>query len=64
MTTGFTGYIVNSINIDGTSRNIDWVGGVVPPTVTNTKLSFTFTLIKTANNVFTVLGTATRYGII
>jgi hypothetical protein len=62
MTTGSTGYIVSAVNIDGTPQTINWVSAAVPPSIPNTRMSFTFTLIKTAVSTYTVLGSATRFG--
>lgn len=62
MTTGSTGYAVTGITVDGTSQTVNWVGGVTPSVVANTKMSYTFTMIKTAANTYTVLGSATRFG--
>jgi hypothetical protein len=62
MTTGSTGYAVTGITVDGTSQTVNWAGGTTPSVVANTKMSYTFTMIKTADNTYTVLGSATRFG--
>jgi hypothetical protein len=62
MTNGLTGAIVSQVQVDGNTQTINWVGNVVPTSTTNSIVSFTFTVIKTANITFKVLGAATRYG--
>jgi hypothetical protein len=62
MTTGSTGYAVTGITVDGTSQTVNWAGGTTPSVVANTKMSYTFTIVKTFANTYTVLGTATRFG--
>ena len=62
MTTGSTGYAVTGITVDGTSQTVNWAGGTTPSVVANTKMSYTFTIVKTAANTYTVLGSATRFG--
>jgi hypothetical protein len=62
MTNGGTAYAVSAVNVDGNARAIKWAGNTVPNTYQNTIMSYTFNLIKTASNVYTVMGSATRYG--
>lgn len=62
MTTGSPAYGVTAVQIDGSARTINWAGNTVPNIVTNTTLSYTFTLLKTGSNTYTVLGSQTRYG--
>ena len=53
-TTG-TGFFATGLSIDGTSQIINWIGGA--PTAQLGGISvFIFTLIKTANNAYTVIG--------
>jgi len=44
---GSTPYIVNTININGTSKTINWVGGSAPSGDANKKDVFTFNFINT-----------------
>lgn len=62
MTTGGNAYGVVSLQIDGSSKTINWAGNAAPNTSTFTTISYTFTIIKTAANTYTVLGSGTRYG--
>jgi len=62
VTTGSTPYGVTAVQVDGSSRTINWAGAATPAQFANTKLSYTFTLIKTASSTYTVLGSQTRYG--
>jgi len=62
VTTGASAYGITDVNIDSASQLIRWAGNVAPTQITNTITSYTFNLIKTADNVYTVFGSATRYG--
>lgn len=63
MTTGATAYGVTSVQIDGSAQTIRWVSNIVPVQASNTRNSYTFTLIKTSSSpTYTVLGSSTRYG--
>lgn len=59
---GPTAYAISAVNVDGNARTIRWAGNTVPTTYLNTIMSYTFNLIKTASNTYTVMGSATRYG--
>ena len=61
---GGTAYIVNAVTIDGTSVTPQYVTGATPTTgtrLTNCTQSYTYTLLKTAANTYTVLGSFTEY---
>ena len=63
MTTGANAYGVTAVQIDGSAQTIRWVSNIVPVQGSNTRNSYTFTLIKTSNApAYTVLGSSTRYG--
>ena len=62
ITNGNTGYGITAVNIDSGARTINWAGNSVPNIYTNTTMSYTFNLIKTGSNTYTVFGSATRYG--
>ncbi len=62
VTTGSTAYSITDVNIDGTAQTLRWAGNTVPATYQNTIMSYTFNLLKTADDTYTVLGSATRYG--
>ena len=63
-TVGATAYIVNALTIDGTSVTPKYVFGSTPTTgtrVINCTQSYTYTILKTAANTYTVLGSFTEY---
>jgi hypothetical protein len=62
MKTGTTAYAVTAINIDGTGQSILWASNNIPTLYSNTTMSYTFTIIKTASSTYSVLGTGVRYG--
>jgi hypothetical protein len=62
ITNGNTGYGITQVNVDSAARTINWAGNLAPNIFTNTTVSYTFNLIKTASNTYTVFGSATRYG--
>jgi hypothetical protein len=60
LTTGATGYIVSSIDIDGSAQTVKYSGTAVA--VANCATAYTYTIIKTAATpTYTVLGSITRY---
>lgn len=60
MTTGLTGYLVSSIQIDGSAQTVKYSGTALA--VANCITSYTYTVIKTAATpTYTVLGSVTRY---
>lgn len=63
MTTGSTGYIPSTIQIDGVTRTVRYAGNTAPTAIANTVCSYTYTMIKTSNTpTWVVLGSQTRYG--
>lgn len=60
-TVGANVYSISNVEIDGSARTIKWVGGSNPYVTSSALVSYTFTLIKTASNTYTVLGSSTRY---
>jgi hypothetical protein len=62
MTQGSTAYYLNSYNVDGTSVTPKWQGGSAPTAGNASGIDvYTFTLIKTAANTFTVLATVAAF---
>ncbi len=59
---GGTPYIINAVQTDGTSRTIEWRNNTVPSGNSNAVDLMTFTIIKDANSVFTVLGSLDTHG--
>jgi len=59
MTTGAAGYVVNSILIDNAGYTPKYAGTV--GVVSNVATAYTYTIIKTSANTFSVLGSITRY---
>jgi hypothetical protein len=62
MQTGATAYGITAVTIDGNAQSISWASNSVPTLYSNTTMSYTFTLIKTASTTYKVLGTGVRYG--
>lgn len=62
LTNSTTAYYPNVIQIDGTSQTIKWQGGTA---VTNGNASsidiYSYTIIKTADNVYTLFGSQTKF---
>lgn len=62
MTQGSTAYYLNAYQIDGTSVTPKWSGGSAPTAGNASGIDvYTFTIIKTASGVFTVLASQTQY---
>ncbi len=59
---GATPYIINAVQTDGTARTIKWKNNTVPSGNSNAVDLMTFTIIKDANSVFTVLGSLDTHG--
>jgi len=49
------GYVINTIQIDGTAQTVHWQGSTPIPATTGLDC-YVFTIIKSASNVFTVIG--------
>jgi hypothetical protein len=63
ITNGSTPYYPTSVTIDGSAPSIlDWQGGITPSTGNANSIdSYTISIIKTAANTYTVLGSQTRF---
>jgi hypothetical protein len=57
-----TGYYQTAITVDGTSFTPKWAGGTAPAIGFSNSINvYTYTLIKTANNVWTVLANQQKF---
>jgi hypothetical protein len=62
VTNGSTAYYPNAIQIDGSAVTPEWQAGIsVASGNINSIDSYTFSVIKTAANTYTVLGSQTRF---
>ncbi len=62
ITNGATPYYANAFKIDGTTVTPKWQGGVAPSAGNASSLdAYTFTIIKTAANTFTVLAAQSKF---
>lgn len=62
VTNGSTPYYQTGFTIDGSSRTIRWQGGSAPSSGNaNSTDAYSFTIIKTANDTYTVLGSVSRF---
>lgn len=62
VTNGATPYYANAFKIDGVTVTPKWQGGVAPSAGNANSLdAYTFTIIKTAANTFTVLAAQTKF---
>lgn len=62
VTLGGTGYVASGIQIDGAAQSVKWQSGAAPTALNPNSIdSYTITAIKTADAVFTVLATRTKY---
>ena len=61
-TTGATAYINNILEIDNQSRTVKWNGGSAPTAGTANAIDvYSYTIIKTAANTYTVLGSFSSF---
>ena len=61
-TQGTTAYFQSAFSIDGTTVTPKWQGGIAPSAGNASSIDiYTFTIIKTATNTYTVLGSQTRF---
>ena len=61
-TQGASAYYANSFQIDGSVRTVKWQSGTAPTTGDANSIDlYSYTIIKTAANTYTVLGTQTKY---
>lgn len=58
---GSTPYNFGSFRINGASQSIKWAGGSAPTLATNAFNVFTFSVIRTATDTYTVFGTWVKY---
>jgi hypothetical protein len=61
ITNGATALDMASVNIDGTTRTVKYISGSNATGIANTITAYTYTIIKTADNVFTVLCSKAAY---
>lgn len=61
ITNGATGYLVSNLQIDGVGVTPKWSGNSAPTANTNALEAYGFTIIKTAANTYTVLGSKTEF---
>lgn len=61
VTNGSTGYRIANVQIDGTGVTPKWSGNTTPTANTNSIDVYAFTMIKTAANTYTVLGSKTQF---
>ena len=61
VTNSTTAYKVSTVSIDGTAQTVKWLGGSAPTGNVSSIDSYTFTIIKTAANVYTVLGSVIKF---
>lgn len=63
VTHGATGHYETATSVDGTPITVKWLNGVSPATATpNTISAYTYSIVKTASNTFTVFGSIARFG--
>jgi len=61
VTNGSTGFRIANLQIDGTTVSPKWAANTVPTANTNSIDVYAFTMIKTAANTYTVLGSKTQF---
>jgi hypothetical protein len=62
ITQGATAFFPTAFQIDGTARTVRWINGSAPTFGNPNSIDiYTYTIIKTENNVFTVLASRTRF---
>jgi hypothetical protein len=63
VTHGATGHYETATSVDGTPITVKWLNGISPATATpNTISAYTYSIVKTASNTFTVFGSIARFG--
>lgn len=61
-TQGGTAYYNNGFQVDGNSVSVKWVDGSAPSSGNSNSIdSYTYSIIKTGNSAFTVLGSQTKF---
>jgi hypothetical protein len=62
VTNSTTAYYPNVIQVDGTSQSVKWQNGTAISSGNASAIDvYTFTVMKTAANVYTVLGSQTKF---
>ena len=61
VTNGATAYKIGSVSVDGASQTVKWLGGASPTGNANSIDSYTLSVLKTAANTYTVLGSFVRF---
>jgi hypothetical protein len=55
-------FYASAVNVDGTSRTIYWSGGTAPTSGSSSGVDmYTYSIVKTASNTFTVFASTTQY---
>lgn len=63
VTNGATGGYPTAVQVAGTAVTVNWQGNAAPSAANTSKIdAYVFTLIKTAANTYTVLGSQTKFG--
>lgn len=63
VTNGATGGYPTAVQVAGTAVTVNWQGNAAPSAANASKIdAYVFTLIKTAANTYTVLGSQTKFG--
>jgi len=58
---GATAYKANSLEIDGVSQTVKWLGGTAPTGTANSRDVYSFEILKTADSTYSVLGEYKSY---
>lgn len=61
VTNGETAYKVTTVSVDGVAQTVKWLGGAAISGNSNSIDSYSITIIKTAANTYTVLGSAAKF---
>lgn len=62
VTNSASAYYVSGVQVDGSTVTAKWLGGTAPTTGNSGAIdSYTFSVIKTADSTFTVLGSSTKF---
>lgn len=61
VTNSTTAYKLTTVSVDGAAQTVKWLGGSAPTGNVSSIDSYSFTIIKTAANVYTVLGSVVKF---
>jgi hypothetical protein len=61
VTNGTTAYKLTTVSVDGTNQTVKWLGGSAPTGNASSIDSYSLTVIKTAANTYTVLGSVVKF---